>query len=72
MTSDQSVPLFVERNTPAPYVPAKRFGPLTTRQPTSESVKAEPTAVQLVPSFVERNRSPPAPAKRFVPFTRKK
>jgi len=58
LTAVQLVPLFVERNTSPPYVPANRFVPpappaagLTAKQVTWEVDKPELTAVQLVPLF---------------------
>jgi len=68
LTAVQLVPLLVERKTPPPKVPAKRFVPEIARAKTLVFVKPELTAVQLVPLLVERKTPPPkVPAKRFVP-----
>ena len=52
-------------------MPAKRFVPLTARALTTEFVRPELTAVQLVPLLVERKTLPyptEVPAKIFVPL----
>jgi hypothetical protein len=68
----QLAPLLVERKTPPPQVPAKRFVPLTAKAMTSLFVKPVLTAVQLVPLLLERKTPPPSVlAKRFVPLAAK-
>src|SRR3989337_2966327 len=67
-TESQLVPLLVERKTPPPSVPAKRFVPETARNQTLVFVKPVLAAVQLVPLLVERKTAPKVPAKRFVPI----
>jgi hypothetical protein len=51
---DQSTPLFVERSTPLPYVPAKIFGPLTVsdrtdpiRHPRLDTDQFDPPSVEM-------------------------
>ena len=68
-TAVQLAPLFVDRNTPPPFVPAKRFVPDTASDRTYVLVNPVFTAVQLVPLFVDRNTPTFVPAKRFVPDT---
>ncbi|MCC6866806.1 MAG: hypothetical protein IT280_11685 [Ignavibacteria bacterium] len=69
-TAIQFAPLLVDRKTPPPYVPAKRFVPETTSEYITRFVKPELTTVQLEPLLVDRKTPPPyVPAKRFVPET---
>jgi hypothetical protein len=71
-TALQVVPLFVEKKTPPPRVPAKRFVPLVRRAETFLFVSPVLAAIQVVPLFVERKTPPPfAPAKMVVPLTAK-
>ncbi|MBK6418050.1 MAG: hypothetical protein IPF79_02510 [Ignavibacteria bacterium] len=58
LTPLQLVPLLVERKTPLPPVPAKRFVPDTASDLTSSFGKPELTSLQLVPLFVE-TKTPP-------------
>jgi hypothetical protein len=69
-TAVQPAPLFVERKTPPPEVPANRFVPATINVITIVFVRPEFTAVQLEPLFVETKIPPPElAANKFVPAT---
>ena len=70
LTARQLDPLFVERNTPPRYVPAKRLAPFTAIALTSVVVKPELTAVHVAPLSVERETPPKPfkPARRLLPL----
>ena len=59
----------LDKNTPPPEVPAKRFVPLTANERTVEKDKPLFTAVQELPLLVDKNTPPSeVPTKRFVPL----
>ena len=62
-------PLFVDKNAPARFIPAKMSVPLTANAIQLVPVKPVLTAVQVLPLFVDKNTPPTCvPAKRFVPL----
>lgn len=76
VSAAQLAPLFVERKTPLPAVPAKRLVPDTAKALTLVFGKPLLAAAQLVPLLVDRKTPPPLypeipegliPAKRLVP-----
>jgi hypothetical protein len=64
----QLEPLFVERKTPPPEVPAKRLEPMQANEVTDVLVRPVLADLQLIPLLVER-KIPPSrlAANRFVP-----
>jgi hypothetical protein len=70
LIADQLVPLFVDKKTPLPEVPAKILLPLMAIVLIGTVVRPELIADQLVPLLVDR-KTPPllVPAKTVLPLT---